>query len=205
MRYAEGKVWLRCVARFAPILLVLATLGWHPRMALAQAQPTPTATATPGGPSPIVTNNYTEAVNVRAGPGSLYPYLGNLPVGATAQAVAVSPKHEWIEISFPEAPGGLGWVYAAFVELSPGYLRVVEPPPTVTPLASATLDPTLAAAFQLEPTVTRLPTFTPPPPLIVPTFGAARVGSAAFPAGLTIAAFVLFGGLVLAASFLGRR
>ncbi len=184
---------------------MLAILVWCPGIADAQAQPTPTGTATPGGPSPIVTNNYTEAVNVRAGPGSLYPYLGNLPVGATAQAVAVSPKHEWIEISFPETPGGVGWVYAAFVELSPGYLRVVEPPPTITPLASATLDPTLAAAFQLEPTVTRLPTFTPPPPLDVPTFGASRASSAAFPVGLTIVAFALLGGFVLAASFLGRR
>ena len=47
---------------------------------------------------------------------------------------------------------------------------MIEPPPTVTPRVTATIDPTLAAAYVFEPTATRMPTFTPPPSLIVPHF-----------------------------------
>ncbi len=170
-----------------------------------RAQSAATETPTPGGPAPIVTNNYTEAVNVRSGPNSLYSYLGSLPIGATAQALAVSPQHEWIEVSFPSAPGGVGWVYAPFVDLSPGYLRVVEPPPTPTALPTVTNYPTLVDQFQVEPSATRLSTFTPPPPLTVPTFSPPAQESGGFPTGLTIAAIGLVGGLVLGLSLLGRR
>ncbi len=193
------KPWLVLVA-------VVMTVSWIQIHAVkAQDQATPTETPTPGGPAPIVTNTYTEAVNVRSGPNSLYPQVGSLPVGATAQALAVSPAHEWIEIAFPSAPDGVGWVYAPFVQLSPGFLRVVEPPPTSTPLATATFDPTLAAAFQAQPTSTRLPTFTPPPPLDVPTFAAPVRPAAGFPTGVMIVGLAFLGGLVWAASALTRR
>ena len=205
MTYEFRTSWFRWM-RWLPVCVLLLGLVWlRPQGANAQALPTSTETATPGGPAPIVTNNYTEAVHVRSGPNSLYSQVGDFPVGATAQALAVSPQHEWIQIAFPSAPGGVGWVYAPFVELSPGYLRVVEPPPTPTPLAPATIDATLAAAFQIEATVTRLPTFTPPPPLAIPTFSAQGHTAAGIPAAVTIAAITLVGGLVLAASFLGRR
>ena len=205
MTYVIRTIWVRWM-RWLPAAVLLCcflVLGGH--SAVAQAQPTATQTATPGGPAPVVTNNYTEAVHVRSGPNSLYTQVGDFPVGATAQALAVSPQHEWIQIAFPSAPGGVGWVYAPFVDLSPGYLRVLEPPPTPTPLANATIDPTLAAAFQIEPTVTRLPTFTPPPPLAVPTFAAQGRSEVGIPAGVTILAITLIGGFVLAASFLSRR
>lgn len=205
MPYAKNSFWFRCKPWLPLVAAVVLFGGLHLYGISARAQDAPTQTPTPGGPAPIVTNNYTEAVNVRSGPNSLYPYVGSLPVGATAQALAVSPGHEWIEIAFPAAPGGVGWVYAPFVELSPGYLRVVEPPPTSTPLATATFDPTLVAAFQVEPTATRLPTFTPPPPLTVPTFTAQTRPTGGFPTGVMILGVVLMGGLVWAASLLGRR
>ena len=116
------------------------------------------------------------------------------------------PKHEWIEIAFPPSPDGAGWVYAPFVDLSPGFLRVVEPPPTETPPATETMDPTLAAAFSLQPTETRPPTFTPPPPLVVPAYPDAAGGSSlGFPMGLAIGVTVLVGAAVLGISFFGRR
>ena len=68
-------------------------------------------------------------------------------------------------------PRGTGWVYAANVSLSPGtLLPIVEPPPTPTPVTTPTHNPTFVAAFQMLPTSTRLPTFTPPPSLVIPTF-----------------------------------
>jgi uncharacterized protein YraI len=205
MSYVIRSFWFHWRRWLPAAVLLFGFLFVRPLGVIAQAQATATETATPGGPAPLVTNNYTEAVNVRSGPNSLYSLVGSLPLGATAQALAVSPQHEWIQIAFPSAPGGVGWVYAPFVELSPGYLRVAEPPPTPTPLATATIDPTLAAAFQIEPTVTRLPTFTPPPPLAIPTFVAQGRPAAGLPAGATIVTITLVGGFVLAASFLSRR
>ncbi|MGE5073526.1 MAG: SH3 domain-containing protein [Anaerolineae bacterium] len=168
----------------------------------ASAQAAPTNTPVPGASSPIVTAQE-EGANVRSGPSSIiYPVLGRLSPGETAPAIAVSPHHEWIEIQFN---GTTGWVYTAFVTLSPGFLPEVEPPPTPTPLATATIDPTLAAAFAAGPTATRLPTFTPPPPLVVPTFAGAGGPGFRFPMGLTISLIVLIGAAVLGVSFIGRR
>jgi hypothetical protein len=84
-------------------------------------------------------------------------------------------------------------------------LPIVEPPPTATPLATATIDPTLAAAFNIQPTVTRLPTFTPAPPLIVPTFAYPAAAPVGFPIGGTIFVIALVGVFVLIVSFFGRR
>ncbi len=168
--------------------------------ALAQAPATDTPAA--GDAKPMVTAQE-EGANVRTGPSSIiYPVLGRLQPGESAPAIAVSPHHEWIEIEFN---GGTGWVYTAFVVLSPGFLPEVEPPPTPTPLATATIDPTLAAQFSAVPTETRLPTFTPPPPLTVPSFGSTGNGRSHFPRGLTIGTMVLVGAAVLGVSFFGRR
>jgi hypothetical protein len=63
-------------------------------------------------------------------------------------------------------------VYAPLVEVRPlnTQLPIVEPPPTPTPAQTATIDPTLAARFIVTLAPTSLPTFTQPPPLVIPTF-----------------------------------
>jgi len=174
----------------------------------ASAQVQPTATPGGGGSQSYITNTFEgePAINVRTGPSTIvYPVpCGSLPLGATATALGASPGHDWVQIAYPGCPGGVGWVYAANVTLT-GALRIVEPPPTPTPRASATIDPTLQAAFDLEPTETRLPTFTPPPPLQVPTFSQTDGARSGPPAAVAILAIALVGGIVLAASFLGRR
>jgi hypothetical protein len=169
------------------------------------AQDAATATPVLNGTTAFITQTYTEAINVRTGPSTVdYPTIGQLPVGATAPALATSPHHEWIEISFPGGPGGVGWVYAANVTLT-GTLQIVEPPPTVTPPATATIDPTLAAAFSIQPTVTRLPTFTPAPPIVIPTYPDPVEPATGFPIGGAILIISLVGLLVFLVSFLSRR
>jgi uncharacterized protein YraI len=174
----------------------------------ALAQATVTETPQPGAGQAFITNTFTgePAINVRTGPSTIiYPApCGSMPLGATAPALGASPGHDWVQIAFPSCPGGVGWVYAANITLT-GSLRVVEPPPTPTPLATATIDPTLQAAFQAEPTETRLPTFTPPPPLSVPTFAQGVSQRGGLPFGTAILVVALVGGLGLAVSFLGRR
>jgi uncharacterized protein YraI len=168
------------------------------------AQEATTETPTINVSSPYIIQTYSEKINIRTGPSTIdYPIIGSLLVGDKAPALATSPQHEWIEISFPGGPGGVGWIYAANVTLV-GTLQVVEPPPTATPLATATIDPTLAAAFNIQPTVTRLPTFTPAPPLLIPTF-ADQSASAGFPLGGTIVTIAVLGLIVLLVSAFGRR
>jgi len=70
----------------------------------------------------------------------------------------------------------------------------------------ATIDPTLAAAFNVQPTQTRMPTFTPPPPLDVPQFTDANRGPAFLGAsGIFILSLGLIGAIGLIVSFLWRK
>jgi hypothetical protein len=126
--------------------------------------------------------------------------------GDTAPALGVSPGREWVQISYPAAPGGVGWVYAIYVTVTGGELRVVEAPFTATPEVTATIDPTLAAAFNFQPTATRMPTFTPPSPLVVPQFTETapprREGLAP---GIYVVSLMILGALGLVVSFVLRK
>jgi len=191
----QFTIWLAIIA---PVLGALLALPLDSHVS-AQAATTETPEA---GSAPIVTAQE-EGANVRSGPSSIvYPVLGRLQPGETATAIGVSPYHEWIQIEFG---GGTGWVYTAFVTLSPGFLPVVEPPPTPQPPATPTIDPTLAAAFSVVPTETRLPTFTPPPPLVIPSFPSSGTSGGGFPMGIMIGVIAVIGAAVLGVSFFGRR
>jgi len=116
-----------------------------------------------GSSDVFITVTYTEQINVRDGPSTvLYDIIGHMQPGETAQALGVSPGRDWVQIVYPAGPGGVAWVHTSLIVISAGNLQVVEPPPTATPRITATVDPTLAAAYVFEPTATRVPTFTPP-------------------------------------------
>lgn len=157
---------------------------------LAQ-QPTgemPTVTSTPRGPY-LVVNPLTATdiqINVRAGPSSITERVGVLLI--QQEANATGRYGDWIQIEYPGAPGGRGWVYAPLVTLFGGNLPIVEPPPTATPNMTHTVDPTLAAQFLITPDATRLPTFTEPAPLEIPTYSAelGNTVTAGVPMGLVI-------------------
>jgi len=169
-------------------------LGSGSMLAAAQ-QPTgsvPTVTGTPSGP--VITVTYPEQINVRAGPHSVYyPAIGVLLPGEQAPALGRTAGGDWIQIAYPGVPGGVGWVYAPLVGLSPGFLPIIEPPPTATPRTTPTIDPTLAAAFSIPATPTRLPTFTPPPALVYPTFPPVSSGGTSVPMGLVIFGLAFIG------------
>lgn len=140
-------------------------------------------------PGVYITVTYAEQINVRSGPSTvLYDIIGNLQPGDTALALGVSPGRDWVQIAFPSGPSGIGWVYADLITLSNGNLKVIEPPPTATPRITATIDPTLVAAYAFMPTPTRLSTFTPPPPLETIEFEAIPETKNR---GLPMAAFIL--------------
>jgi hypothetical protein len=180
-------------------ILILMGLGrgvFLPREQAEAYQDVPTPTGV------FVTVTYSDPINVRSGPSTiLYPVVAQLNPGEVVPALGVTPKREWIQVSFP---GGTGWVYASFVSISGGELRIIEPPPTPT-VVIPTVDLTLAAEFSVQPTITRLPTFTPPPPLQeIEMSPHARAPRMVAP-GIFISVLGLLGGVGLLVSFLLRR
>jgi hypothetical protein len=172
---------------------------------LAQ-QPTDTPASGTGMYITVITEE--PQINVRMGPNSsIYPVVGTLPTGSTAPALGRSQGGDWIQIEFPGAPNGAGWVYSPLVRVSPGTLKIVEPPPTPVQPATPTIDPTLAAQFVIVPTTTRPPTFTPPPSLIVPSFTQAPVkdSSNSVPLAAIILALVILGSIGFLLSIFVRR
>jgi len=166
-----------------------------------------TVTGTPIGAA-ITVKTDQEQINVRSGPGTLYPKVGVLLAGQVVPAKGRSPGGEWILVDYPGVEGGVAWLYAPLVDLVPGsVLKVVEPPPTPTPRVTATIDPTLAAQFIVTSIPTRLPTFTPPPPLVIPTFQAEDVagGTTGIPPGLIIISLLTIGALLGVVSFTQGR
>jgi uncharacterized protein YraI len=156
------------------VLVLLACLSFtlvHTARAETLKQTGPTATVAPpaAGSSATVNLGDQDQINVRSGPGVDYELIGTLLAGQQVPALGRSPGGEWVQITFPSGPGGIGWVYAYLVTVN-GSLPVVELPPTPTPKVTPTIDPTLAAQFIVNPPPTRLPTFTPPAPLIIPTY-----------------------------------
>ena len=148
-----------------------------------------------------------DKVNVRLAPCIECELVGQLIAGQQAQALGRTPGGDWIQIVYLGVPGNVAWVYAPLVQiidLGAGALPIVEPPATPTPRVTATIDPTLAAQFNLsEGQPTRLPTFTPSDPIAVPTFASANdTQSSGFPPILAIAGLLLVGGAGVIVSLL---
>ena len=170
-------------------LLISGFMGASIRTSVLAQDPTP------GSSGVLITVTYTEQINIRNGPSTvLYDIIGHMQPGETAKALGVSPGRDWVQIVFPAGPGGIGWVHTSLIAVSPGNLQIVEPPPTATPLTTPTLDPTLAAAYVFEPTATRMPTFTAPPPLEIPKF--TTVPAAATKSGWPMGALVVGSGVL---------
>jgi hypothetical protein len=114
----------------------------------------------------------------------------------TQSAPALGRTHggDWIQIAYPGVPGGVAWVYAPLVDLV-GTVPIVEPPPTPTPRVTPTIDPTLAAQFLIDVQPTRLPTYTAPPPITIPTFEPVNAlgSNSRLPMGLVIVGLTVLG------------
>jgi hypothetical protein len=191
-------------------ILLLGLLNPGGPSVLAQ-QPTgsiPTVTGTAEGPI-ITVYQGLKVIRVFAGPSTFdYPSIGILLENETAPAIGrARDKLDWIQIIYEGVRNSTGWVYGPYVRLSPGaILPLVDIPPTPTPFSTPTIDPTLAAAFIGRQTPTRLPTFTPPPPLEPPIFNDVPNTSATnIPAGLLILSLGLFGFFGAVISYLRGR
>lgn len=197
--YVIKQIWFKALLGvFAIVSLGAGTFFFPNRAEAFQEAPTPEGV--------YATIIYPDPINVRGGPNTVhYPIVGQLAPGDMVPALGVSPGHEWVQIAYPGTADGTGWVYAVFVSISGGELRVVEPPPTSTLPVTATIDLTMAAAFEMQATQTRMPTFTPPPPLTVPQFTDASSSHASSVFGIFIVILTVLGGVLLLVSFVLRK
>ncbi len=175
-----------------------------------EQQPTvaiPTVTGTPTGPIAIVYADPEEQINIRSGPGTDYPRVGVLLNRQQVPALGKTPPGDWVQILYWGVDEGVAWVYAPLVRIEGGELPIVAPPPTPTPRVTPTIDPTLASQFILQAAPTRLPTYTPPAPLIIPTFSVENrsIGTAGIPIGFIITGLAVFGFFGLLLAFLRRE
>jgi len=159
-------------------------------------QPTvavPTVTGTPEGPSIRVNADQT-MIYVHSGPGQNYPIVGILVAGQKAPALAMSPDESWIKITYLGTPGNTGWIFSRFVSLSEP-LQTTGVPPTPTQRVTPTLDPTIAAQYLVGLPPTQLPTFTAPPPIMIPTYPAEEqtFSTTRFPLGFLIIGLAVVG------------
>ncbi len=185
-------------------------LGFAPAVQaspLAQ-QPTvaiPTVTGTPSGPV-ITVNADQDQINVRSGPNTDYPIVGVLVAGQKVPALGRSVGGDWVQIVYPGVEGGVAWVYAYLVT-SNSTLPIVEPPPTPTPRVTPTIDPTLASQYVINLEPTRLPTYTAPPPLAIPTYTEepVAINTGGLPMGLIIVGMGVVGIFGLLISLFQRR
>ncbi|GMR11489.1 MAG: hypothetical protein BMS9Abin28_2322 [Anaerolineae bacterium] len=200
MRDPSWLRWMvtRTITMGGLVILSVTGLALAGRASAAPAQqpPTgsiPTVTGTPVGTLVVVPDQ----VNVRTGPSTEYELIGVLIAGQTAPAIGRTAGGDWIQIAYAGVPNNVAWVYSPFVVLDPpgGFLPIIEPPPTATPRVTPTIDPTLAAQFNLSDiTATRLPTFTAAPPIVQPTLAPPQLEtSLGIPPILTIAGLVLIG------------
>lgn len=179
-----------------------------PNQVLAQ-QPTgsvPTVTGTPSGMIVQVNIDLSnEIVNVFSGPNTNYPSIGVILMGQEIPVYGISEDGNWLQIYYPGVTDSVAWVFGPYVTvIKNGRLPVLPAPPTPTPASTPTINPTLEAAFIPQVTVTRLPTFTAAPELIVATFLPEQQINRV-PTGLLILALGFIGGFGTLISFLRGR
>jgi hypothetical protein len=174
-------------------------------------QPTgsvPTVTGTPSGPMAkvIAYKAESDGINIRSGPSVNYDVIGKMWLDLYLPVIGRSPGGDWLLIKDPSLPGGQGWVFSFNVDLTPGEIPVAEVPPTPMPKATLQIDPTLAAQFVSTPLETKLPTYTPSAPLVIPTFKVfSSQAFAGIPVGLIILVLIGLGLLLALFSYFSAR
>ncbi len=97
--------------------------------------PTPTPSPTPGFAEFTITGG---TINVRSGPGTAYPKIGEARDGATYRVTGKNEAGDWLQFDYDDQKG---WVSAAFAQVSGPAQAVavvqVAPPPTPRPQAAA--------------------------------------------------------------------
>jgi hypothetical protein len=94
--------------------------------------PLPSVTLLPGAPWAAIT---ARVLNVRRGPGTHYPVIGQLQQNDVVEITGKNADSSWLQIVYPTGTIGRGWIFAPYTQVrgSPAAIPVVETPPTPTP------------------------------------------------------------------------
>lgn len=96
--------------------------------------PIPLASVTlpPGAPWAAITATI---LNVRRGPGTNYPVIGQLQQNDVVEIAGKSADSSWLQIVYPTGTIGRGWISASYAQVrgSPAFIPVVETPPSPIP------------------------------------------------------------------------
>jgi uncharacterized protein YraI len=118
-------------------------------------------------------------VNVRTGPGMLFPILGTAKQGDKGEILGVSPDNYWYAVKVPTTVVGTGtaWVAVDYVEMSnpTGEPLTEITPPLLPPLVNFPVPPTGTPQV----TMLEAATLRSGPTLEFPVFGTAPTGSKA--------------------------
>jgi len=82
-------------------------------------------------------------VNLRSGPGAIYPIVGRVQSGTSLVVLARSEHGEWLLLEYPDTPGGQAWVYAAYTDYQPSLHPL--PVATAAPFGVSAQEPAVAA------------------------------------------------------------
>lgn len=173
---------------------------------LAQA---PTST-----PPPNRVEVIDEYANIRAGPGAEYDLVGRMNRGQAGEILGKTVRGQflWVKIVYFGGPDNTGWVNinTGAVVLIGNVDLVAELPIPPTPTLPPTTVPSINTLFGTatpDADIGRLPTFTPPPPVVRPTLlpaiGAESQGG--FPPALAIISLFVLGGFGLLVSLIRQR
>ncbi len=160
---AQAMLNISTPSDFTPVTPIAAAI-------VVVVQPTGTP---PPPPATVAQLTATANVNVRKGPGTNFDILGVLLQGQQAEITGRNADATWWQIKFPGAPGGVGWVSAAFASAENiGNVPVVAappppppPPPTPTPSPGEQFPDWLGEYFSNE-NLTGPPVFVRNDPLI---------------------------------------
>ncbi len=101
----------------------------------------------PSTPTPLpasgVTGTVKGEINIRYGPGVNYPRIGVARAGETYEVTAYHTQFPWIQIRYPTAPNGFGWVATDLLEVQGNIYSL--PAISQTSFDLPTLTPTLPA------------------------------------------------------------
>jgi len=89
-------------------------------------------TLPPGAPWAAITAG---VLNIRRGPGTDYPAIGQLKQNDVVEIVGKNADSSWLQIVYPTGTVGRGWIAASYAQVrgSPAFIPVVETPPLPTP------------------------------------------------------------------------
>jgi hypothetical protein len=140
-------------------------------------EPTPEPAALEPTPAPLAGPRAVAlgALNVRSGPGTVYPIVEALDAGEEAEIVGRNAQADWWQVS--DAAGRVGWVFGELVAATGDVgsvsvaANIPEPPPTVMPAPAAEAPPVEPPAEDPAPApADEPPAENPAPPADGPEF-----------------------------------